>query len=64
MVNLSEVEGVKYSRAIYQIEEFDHDGIESISVGKQHAYAKAKSGSFYFWGLNQKGLAFDKQTKY
>eukprot|EP00347_Sterkiella_histriomuscorum_P005355 403356926 len=55
-----EHEGVKYSRSIQQIEEFETVSIDRIIISKQHLYSVAQNGDHYFWGQNQHGIALDR----
>lgn len=56
-------EGIKYSKVVQRVRALEHEPIESVKVGKKHVFALAKSGQYFFWGLNQSGLAMLPSNK-
>ena len=61
--NMIDSEGIKYSKVIQKIKQFDSEPIDKLFVARKHVFALATSGKYYFWGLNQAGLALENTNK-
>lgn len=41
----------------------DDKGIDRVYAAKQHVFAQAKSGDFFFWGQSRSGLALEASNR-